>query len=64
MQLVAVQLLPEFAAADVHDATSVDGVFAVLQVTVVKLLPELAVCGEQLDAPFGPMVVVEQVVVL
>ena len=62
VQVVAVQPLPELAGDELHELTSVEGVLEVLQVIVVKLLPELAVCGEQLCVPLGPTVLVEQMV--
>lgn len=45
--MVEVQPLPELADDELQELTKVAGVLTVLQVIEVKLLPELADCGEQ-----------------
>ncbi|MBU2407085.1 MAG: hypothetical protein KKC79_00380 [Gammaproteobacteria bacterium] len=59
LQLVVTKLASVPAA---QDATSVDGVLLLLQVTVRKPLDDEAVWGEQLAAGLGPLWLVEQLV--
>lgn len=47
-----------------HEATGTFEVLLAAQVVVVQLLPDAAACGEQELTALGPVVLVEQVVVV